>query len=143
MVSWDLCKQDSPFFLLSVPDPVHLRPASECIKSYYRHYGENFEHHLLENGTLLEFAPRGAPLEALPVVLWNLSDAETNNVGRGRLQRGGKVWVAEKVTQADQGNYTLRNHQGKVLSRSTLRVRGENGRDDEFMFFSSLPLCQL
>lgn len=103
-------------------ETVHLT-VSECIKSYYRHYGENFEHHIPENGSLLEFAPRGTPLEAMPVVLWNLSDAETSNVGRGRLQRGGKVWVAEKVTQADQGNYTLKNHQGKVMSRSTLTVR--------------------
>lgn len=76
-------------------------------------------------------------------MLWNLSDAQTSSVGRGRLQRGGKVWVAEKVTQADQGNYTLKNLEGKVLSRSTLTVRGENGQDDEFKVFSILPHCQL
>lgn len=128
---------------LPVLESACFHPASECIKSYYRHYGENFEHHILENGTLLEFAPRGAPSEAMPVVLWNLSNAETSNVGRGRLQRGGKVWVAEKVTQADQGNYTLKNHEGKVLSRSTLTVRGKNGQDDEFKVFLILPLCQL
>lgn len=119
MVSYDLCKHN--LMVLPVSDST----CSECIKSYHRHYGENFEHHIPENGTLLEFAPRGAPQEAMPVVLWNGSDAETSNSGRGRLQRGGKVWVAEKVTQADQGNYTLRNQQGEVLSRSTLTVRGE------------------
>lgn len=121
-------------------ETVHLT-VSECIKSYYRHYGENFEHHIPENGSLLEFAPRGTPLEAMPVVLWNLSDAETSNVGRGRLQRGGKVWVAEKVTQADQGNYTLKNHQGKVMSRSTLTVRGRSFNVTRFTKESlNLPL---
>lgn len=76
-------------------------------------------------------------------MLWNLSDAETSNVGRGRLQQDGKVWVAEKVTQADQGNYTLKNQEGKVLSRCALVVRGENGQDDDFKVFLILPLFQL
>lgn len=61
----------------------------------------------------------------MPVVLWNRTNPETSDAGRGRLQRGGKVWVAERVTQADQGNYTVRDDKGKVLSRSTLTVRGE------------------
>lgn len=61
----------------------------------------------------------------MPVVLWNQTDPETSNAGRGRLLRAGKVWVAERVTQADQGNYTVRDGMGKVLSRSTLTVRGE------------------
>uniref|UniRef100_A0A3Q3GRA5 Uncharacterized protein n=1 Tax=Labrus bergylta TaxID=56723 RepID=A0A3Q3GRA5_9LABR len=72
-----------------------------------------------------EFLPRGAPPEAMPVVLWNKTDLATSNVGRGRLLRGGKVWVAERVRQADQGNYTIRDDKGKALSRSTLTVRGE------------------
>lgn len=59
------------------------------------------------------------------MVLWNRTDPETSNAGRGRLQRGGKVWLAERVTQADQGNYTWRDGKGKILSRSTLTVSGE------------------
>lgn len=58
-------------------------------------------------------------------MLWNRTDPDTGEVGRGRLQRDGKVWVAERVTQADQGNYTIRDDSGKVLSRSTLTVHGE------------------
>ncbi|XP_069577430.1 uncharacterized protein [Brachyistius frenatus] len=104
-------------------ETVHLI-VSECIKPYRRNYGENFEHSTLENGFLLEFSPRGAPPEAMPVVLWNRTDPETSDAGRGRLLRGGTVWVAERVTQADQGNYTVRDDNGKVLSRSTLTVRG-------------------
>lgn len=61
----------------------------------------------------------------MAVVLWNRSDAETSSAGRGRLLRGGKVWAAERVTQADQGNYTMRDGQGKVLSRCSLTVRGK------------------
>ncbi|XP_034546589.1 uncharacterized protein LOC117817903 isoform X2 [Notolabrus celidotus] len=99
---------------------------SECIKSYYRNYGEKFEYSIPENGSLLEFLPRGAPPEAMPVVLWNKTDPVTSNVGRGRLLRGGKVWVAERVTQADQGNYTIRDDRGKAMSRSTLTVRGHS-----------------
>ncbi|XP_026186395.1 uncharacterized protein LOC113144509 isoform X2 [Mastacembelus armatus] len=99
---------------------------SECIKSYHRHYGESFEHSIPENGSLLEFSPRGAPPEAMPIVLWNRTDPETSEVGRGRLLRGGKVWLAERVTQADQGNYTVMDTEGKVLSRCTLTVRGHS-----------------
>lgn len=61
----------------------------------------------------------------MPIVLWNQTDPETSVARRGRLLRGGKVWVAERVTQADQGNYTVRDTQGTVLSRSALAVRGE------------------
>lgn len=111
---------------------VVLRLPSECIKPYRRNYGETFEHSIPENGSLLEFSHRGAPPEAVPVVLWNRTDPETGNAGRGRLLRGGKVWVAERVTQADQGNYTMRDDNGKVLGRSTLTVRGEQSRNVGF-----------
>nr|XP_020480108.1 uncharacterized protein LOC109974311 isoform X2 [Monopterus albus] len=114
---------------------------SECIKSYHRHYGESFEHNIPENGFLLEFSPRGAPPEAMPVVLWNRTDPQTREAGRGRLLRGGKVWVAEKVTQADQGNYTVIDVQGKVLSRSILTVRGHSFNVTRFTKESlNLPL---
>ncbi|XP_054890905.1 uncharacterized protein LOC129363033 [Poeciliopsis prolifica] len=104
-------------------ETVHLI-VSECIKPYRRNYGETFEHSIPENGSVLEFSPRGAPPEARPIVLWNRTNPETLNAGRGRLLRGGKVWVAERVTQADQGNYTIKDDDGNVLSRSTLSVRG-------------------
>lgn len=62
----------------------------------------------------------------MPMVLWNQTDPEISLTRRGRLLRGGKVWVAERVTQADQGNYTVRDTQGTVVSRSTLTVHGES-----------------
>ncbi len=114
-----------PLWIILSPLSHPSHPASECIKSYYRNYGENFEHSIPENGSILEFSPRFAPSEAMPIVLWNRTDPVTSDAGRGRLLRGGKVWVAERVTQADQGNYTLRDSKGKVLSRSTFTVRGE------------------
>ncbi|XP_074529445.1 uncharacterized protein LOC141793033 [Halichoeres trimaculatus] len=114
---------------------------SECIKSYYRNYGENFDYSIPEKGSLLEFLPRGAPPEAMPVVLWNKTDPETSNVGRGRLLQSGKVWVAERVTQADQGNYTIRDDAGKAMSRSTLTVRGRSFNVTRFTKESlNLPL---
>ncbi|XP_040904320.1 uncharacterized protein LOC121188574 [Toxotes jaculatrix] len=55
--------------------------------------------------------------------------------------RGGKVWVAERVTQVDQGNYTLRDTEGKVLSHSTLTVRGHSFNVTRFAKESlNLPL---
>ncbi|KAM4621392.1 uncharacterized protein ACJ7VT_005772 [Polymixia lowei] len=99
---------------------------SECIvlQSYSRIYGETFQYIIPQDGSLLEFSPRGSPSESKPVVLWNRTDPETGEVGRGRLRQDGKVWVAERVTQADQGNYTIRDENGKALSRSTLTVHG-------------------
>ncbi|KAK5618451.1 hypothetical protein CRENBAI_018251 [Crenichthys baileyi] len=104
-------------------ETVHLI-VSECIKPYRRNYGETFEHSIPENGSVLEFSPRDAPPEAMPVVLWNRTNHGTSDAARGRLLRGGKAWVAERVTQADQGNYTVKDDDGNVLSRSTLSVRG-------------------
>ncbi|XP_054647022.1 uncharacterized protein LOC129189433 isoform X7 [Dunckerocampus dactyliophorus] len=97
---------------------------SECIKSYYRNYGENFEYNIPKNASVLEFSPRGTPSEAMPIVLWNRTNPDTSGAGRGRLLRDGKVWVAERVTQADQGNYTVRDTEGTVVSRGTLTVGG-------------------
>ncbi|XP_072251902.1 uncharacterized protein [Leuresthes tenuis] len=54
---------------------------------------------------------------------------------------GGGVWVAERVTQADQGSYTVRDVSGKVLSRSTLSVRGRSFNVTHFTKESlNLPL---
>ncbi|XP_056133201.1 uncharacterized protein LOC130110204 [Lampris incognitus] len=97
---------------------------SECIKSYRRTYGETFQHSIPEDGALLQFSPRDSLPESQPVVLWNRTDPESGKMGRGRLQRDGRVWLAERVTQADQGNYTIRDGEGKVLSRSILTVHG-------------------
>lgn len=105
--------------------------ASDCIASYQRYYGENFEQSIPENAALLEFSPLGAPAEATPVVLWNQTDTEAGNAGRGRLEQGGKVWVAERVSQVDQGNYTVRSVNGNVLSYSRLTVHGETEDDAE------------
>lgn len=63
-------------------------------------------------------------------------------MSRGRLEQGGKVWVADRVTQADQGNYSVRDDQAKVLSFSTLRVQGEM-EDDVFEEADWLPLGSL
>lgn len=106
---------------------------TDCIASYQRYYGENFKQNIPENASLLEFSPRGAPAEAMPVVLWKRTDPEARNASRGRLEQGGKVWVAEGVSQADQGNYTMKNVNGKVLSQSRLTVRGETEDDAELI----------
>lgn len=103
---------------------------SECIKNYRREYGETFLYHIPKDGSLLEFFPRGSPPESQPVVLWNQSDPESGESGRGRVQLDGRVWLAETVTQADQGNYTFRDDNGKVLSRSTLTVQADPRRAD-------------
>lgn len=107
--------------------------ASDCIVSFQRYYGENFKLNISENASLLEFSPLGAPAEAMPVVLWNRTDPESSNAGRGRQEQGEKVWVAEGVSQADQGNYTVRNANGSVLSHTRLSVRGETDEDAELI----------
>ncbi|XP_013863474.1 uncharacterized protein LOC106517265 [Austrofundulus limnaeus] len=114
---------------------------AECIRSYRKNYGESFEHAIPENASLLEFSPRGAPPEAMAIVLWNRTNPETSDAGRGRLLRGGKAWVAERVTQADQGNYTVKDEDGNVLSRCTLSVRGHSFNITRFTKESlALPL---
>uniref|UniRef100_A0A1A8HHP5 Uncharacterized protein n=1 Tax=Nothobranchius korthausae TaxID=1143690 RepID=A0A1A8HHP5_9TELE len=121
-------------------ETVHLI-VSECIRPYRKSYGETFEHGIPENASLLEFYPRGAPPEAMPIVLWNRTNPETSDAGRGRLLRGGRVWLAERVTQADQGNYTMKDDDGNVLSRSTLSVRGHSFNISRFTKESlTLPL---
>lgn len=107
--------------------------ASDCVVSYKRYYGETFKQNISENASLLEFSPRDAPAEAMPVVLWNCTDPEAATAGRGRLEQGGKVWVAEAVSQEDQGNYIVRNANGNVLSHSRLTVLGETEDDAELM----------
>ncbi|XP_036825638.1 uncharacterized protein LOC110504917 isoform X4 [Oncorhynchus mykiss] len=101
---------------------------SECIKTFRRGYGETFQHNIPKDGSLLEFSPQGSPPDSQPVVLWNRTDLETSEAGRGRLGSDGRVWVAERVTQADQGNYTLRDENGKVISRSKLTVNDKTAR---------------
>lgn len=113
---------------------------SDCIASYQRYYGENFKQSLPGDASLLEFSPLGAPAEAAPVVLFNWNDSEAGNPGRGRLEQGGKVWVLEGVSQADQGNYTVRGPNGNVLSQSRLSVRGERGDDGEPIGRSQHPI---
>ncbi|XP_029021297.1 uncharacterized protein LOC114864581 isoform X2 [Betta splendens] len=121
-------------------EAVHL-VVLECIRSFHRHYGESFEHSIPENGSLLEFSPRGAPHAASPIVLWNETDPETSSARRGRLLHSRRVWVAERVTQADQGNYTVRDVQGNVLSHRLLIVRGHSFNVTRFTKESlNLPL---
>lgn len=69
----------------------------------------------------------------MPVVLWNRTDPEATSAIRGRLEQGGGVWVAEGVTQADQGNYITRNASGNVLTHSRLTVLGETVDDSELI----------
>ncbi|KAF7668020.1 hypothetical protein LDENG_00036820, partial [Lucifuga dentata] len=113
---------------------------SECIKRYRRNYGENLELSIPDNSSLLEFSPKGAPPEATPIVLWNQTNPDSN-AGQGRIIRNGKAWLVERVTQADQGNYTLRDGKGKVLSRCTLTVQGRISNITRFTKESlNLPL---
>ncbi|CAB1337156.1 unnamed protein product, partial [Coregonus sp. 'balchen'] len=114
---------------------------SECIKTFRRGYGETFQHNIPKYGSLLEFSPRGSPPDSQPVLLWNRTDPETSEAGRGRLGSDGRVWVAERVTQADQGNYTIRDENGKVISRSKLTVNGHTFNVTRFFKESlNLPL---
>ncbi|XP_010901824.2 uncharacterized protein LOC105029934 [Esox lucius] len=114
---------------------------SECVETFRRGYGESFRHIIPEDGSLLQFSPRNAPPGSLPVVLWNRTDPETSELGRGGLGSDGRVWVAERVTQTDQGNYTILDDNGKVISRSQLTVNGHTFNVTRFFKESlNLPL---
>ncbi|KAL0974102.1 hypothetical protein UPYG_G00215400 [Umbra pygmaea] len=114
---------------------------SECIKTFRRGYGETFQHTIPKEGFLLEFSPQNSPPESQPVLLWNRTDPENSEAGRGRLGPHGGVWVADRVTQADQGNYTIRDEDGKIISRSKLTVNGHTFNVTRFFKESlSLPL---
>ncbi|XP_016895042.1 uncharacterized protein LOC103390976 isoform X2 [Cynoglossus semilaevis] len=121
-------------------ETVHLT-VKDCSKNYYRNYGDKFEVRIDKGGVFLEFFPRGAPPESMPVVLWNQTNPQTSSVGRGRLLQGRNVWVAERVTQVDQGNFTVRDKNGNVLSRSILTVHGRISNITHFTKESlNLPL---
>ncbi|CAL8263989.1 unnamed protein product [Lota lota] len=105
---------------------------SECLRSYQVNYGENFQHRIPENGFLLEFSPMGSPPESKPVLLWNRTNPEMSQGGRGQMQYHRELWVVRKVTPADQGKYTMRSKAGKLISRSRLIVRGHTSNVTRF-----------
>ncbi|KAJ8015742.1 hypothetical protein DPEC_G00029310 [Dallia pectoralis] len=114
---------------------------SECVQTFRRAYGETFRNSIPKHGSLLEFSPRASPPDSQPVVLWNRTDPDTSNLGRGRLGSDGRVWVADRVTQADQGNYTILDENGKVISRCQLTVYGHTFNVTRFFKESlNLPL---
>ncbi|XP_076021098.1 uncharacterized protein LOC143011960 [Genypterus blacodes] len=105
-------------------DEIIRLTVSDCIKSYKRSYWENFELKIPVNSSVLEFSFEDLlPKTAFPpVVLWNRMATNTTHANRGRLIGNGKVWLAERVTKADRGNYTFVDDAGVILSRSTLTV---------------------
>lgn len=91
----------------------------ECATLENLDYGSNFS--ILLTGDFLEYTRSGSYLE--PLVLWNISDPAAAERSRGVVSGG--HWVAQNITQSDQGNYTLRSASGKRISTTILIVTGK------------------
>ncbi|XP_063044358.1 protein SON-like [Engraulis encrasicolus] len=63
---------------------------------------------------------RAARSLALPLVLWAPGLPPQSPWGRGRME--GRSWVLDRVTPMDQGNYTVKDSDGKVVLRASLVV---------------------
>ncbi|XP_062405918.1 uncharacterized protein LOC134096185 [Sardina pilchardus] len=61
-----------------------------------------------------------SPFPTLPLVLWTDSRPSERTWGRGRVKD--RSWLVDEVTLADQGNYTIKDSDGKVVSRASLTV---------------------
>lgn len=70
---------------------------------------------------MVEFAPH--PDDPLPRVLWNSSDPQISQGGRGQVR--GNFWEILSVTQDDNGYYDFRKKDRKLLSRTLLTVKGD------------------
>lgn len=106
-------KQSSVFFFFS----------SDCIKSIRRFYGDELKIHISSGGALMEFSPKSSQSLSQPTTLWNSSVPLKSQQSRGSVKAG--HWILEGLTQADQGNYTLRDVNRQPLSTVHLIVEGE------------------
>lgn len=58
-----------------------------------------------------------------PYVLWNRTNPQTNNRGRGRVKHN--VWKIINLTQADNGYYSFRRKDNTLVFRILLTVEGD------------------
>ncbi|XP_018610434.1 uncharacterized protein LOC108935927 isoform X2 [Scleropages formosus] len=92
----------------------------DCIKSFSLFYGDDFKIDISHGGAVIEFSPEGSQSFPQSLILWNSSVPWESQRGRGSVKGG--HWILEGVTQADQGNYTLRDGSRQLLSTVRLNV---------------------
>ncbi|KAI1888216.1 hypothetical protein AGOR_G00182730 [Albula goreensis] len=102
--------------LKSIHNSIFLK-VKDCSEKEKLLYGDQFTLWLSREAAVVQFS---ADLESNPVTLWNKSNPSEGL--KGKVKSG--VWTLDTVTQADNGYYTLRNREGKFLSRVRLFVDG-------------------
>ncbi|XP_018610433.1 uncharacterized protein LOC108935927 isoform X1 [Scleropages formosus] len=109
----------------------------DCIKSFSLFYGDDFKIDISHGGAVIEFSPEGSQSFPQSLILWNSSVPWESQRGRGSVKGG--HWILEGVTQADQGNYTLRDGSRQLLSTVRLNV-GEHSFSFTYFTGESLIL---
>ncbi|XP_023653185.1 uncharacterized protein [Paramormyrops kingsleyae] len=109
----------------------------DCIKSVRRFYGDDLKIHISSGGALMEFSPKSSQSLSQPTTLWNSSIPSKSQQSRGSVKAG--HWILEGLTQADQGNYTLRDVNRQLLSTVHLIVE-EHGFSFTYFTGDSLIL---
>ncbi|XP_074530502.1 uncharacterized protein LOC141793607 isoform X3 [Halichoeres trimaculatus] len=99
-----------------------------CTDPVSKSYGESYNCNIPQKAEFLEFAPHLS--DAQPRVLWNRSDPQTNQGGRGQVMHSS--WTIISVTQEDNGYYDFREKDRKLLSRKLLTVEGKYIKNDKY-----------
>ncbi|KAL6117690.1 uncharacterized protein ACO6RY_15423 [Pungitius sinensis] len=99
-------------------DALKLR-IMECADEVMPNYGDNFSKEVPREAEILEFTPLqgGDQLK----VLWNRSDPQAINRGRGQINRN--FYNIRNLNQADTGFYNFRGKDNTLISRIKLEVK--------------------
>ncbi|XP_068570783.1 uncharacterized protein [Cebidichthys violaceus] len=91
----------------------------DCADKVVQYYGDRYSIKVPREAEFLEFIPLHSVDQSK--VLWNRTDPQTNNGGRGRFKHN--VWQMRNLNQADMGHYNIRAKDNPLLSRILLEVK--------------------
>ncbi|XP_034399598.1 uncharacterized protein LOC117737630 isoform X2 [Cyclopterus lumpus] len=91
----------------------------DCVSKTIRYYGKIYSWNVPRKAEFLEFTPLHNVGQS--TVLWNRTNPQTNNGGRGQMRRN--EWEIKNLIQADMGHYNFRAKDNTLLSRILLEVR--------------------
>ncbi|XP_054453644.1 uncharacterized protein LOC129090139 [Anoplopoma fimbria] len=119
----DLTERDEGTFSISKNNDerqdVIILTIKDCASKEMGVYWDKHSFDLPREAEFLEYTPLHSVDQ--PKVLWNRTDPQTNEGGRGRMRN--RVWEIKNLIQADMGHYNLRAKDNTLLFRKLLEVR--------------------
>lgn len=100
---------------------VFVYASSACVDEVMRDYGGRYSTKVPREAEFLEFTPLHG-VDQLKV-LWNRSDPQAINGGRGQINRN--FYEIGNLNQADMGYYIFRGKDNNLLIRIKLIVKGD------------------